>query len=331
MFAPLLVYLCCRLRLLLLLTYLLLRVSLGLASLAEHLLGALLELAASLVVQLCLVLLRDGRARRFASAGGVGLPVLLMCAGIHTAGDLSARANALILLLAHVLLSVESGGLVGRLHRVLDRSRLLSNHVEHRVLKSLFVFTEAVLLPGVVGDFGVELMSLEAALKHVERGLVVGLLLKFEGAAVVHELLELVGVAPAELLEGRFNLLLLNVIVLFILGAAGQPLPGQTSFEQVEQHVADGFQIVAAALLYALMRADGGVAGGASEILAVLVGDVFALGVLVALGEAEINDIDRVFGLFSATDEEVIRFDVAVDDALLVHLLNALDHLDRNE
>jgi hypothetical protein len=213
---PLLLYLCCRLRFPLLLASLLL-VPLGLASLAEHLLGALLELAASFVVQLCLVLLCDCRARCFARPGLIGLTILLMCAGVHAAGHLSAGANALILLLSHVLLSIESGGLVGWLHGIFDGCWLLAYDVENRILQRFFVLAQTVLLPGVVRNLGVKLVPLQAALKHVKCGLVVGLLLELEGAAVVHKFFELVGVPSAELLEGRLNLLLLNVIVLLVL------------------------------------------------------------------------------------------------------------------
>jgi hypothetical protein len=95
--------------------------------------------------------------------------------------------------------------------------------------------------------------------------------------------------------------------------------------------VADGFEVVAATLLHAFMSADGGVTGSSGQIFTVLVGDVFALRVLIALSETEINNVDGVFGLFSSTDEEVIRFDVTVDNSFFVDFLNALEHLDCDE
>jgi len=52
---------------------------------------------------------------------------------------------------------------------------------------------------------------------------------------------------------------------------------------------------------------------------------VLALTVLVALGEAEVDDVDVVAGGFGASDQEVVGLDVSVNDALLVHLLNALN------
>ena len=70
------------------------------------------------------------------------------------------------------------------------------------------------------------------------------------------------------------------------------------------------------------------VPGSTSEILAILVGDVLTLRVLVALSQTEIDDIDVVSGGVSAANQEVIRLDVSVDDALFVDLLDTADQLD---
>ena len=126
-------------------------------------------------------------------------------------------------------------------------------------------------------------MALEATLEHVESGLVVRLLLELEGPAVIHELFEFVRVTTAELLKGRLNLLLLNVVILFVLRATRESLPGQTSLQEVKEDMANGFEIVTAALLNALVRVNGGVAGGSSQVFAVFVGDVFTFRILVAL------------------------------------------------
>jgi len=126
-------------------------------------------------------------------------------------------------------------------------------------------------------------MALEATLEHVESGLVVRLLLELEGPAVIHELFEFVRVTTAELFEGRLNLFLLNVVILFVLRATRETLPGQTSLQEVKEDMADGFEIVTAALLNALVRVNGGVAGGSSQVFAVFVGDVFTFRILVAL------------------------------------------------
>ena len=42
------------------------------------------------------------------------------------------------------------------------------------------------------------------------------------------------------------------------------------------------------------MGGNGGISGGSCQVFAILVGNVLALAVLVALGEAEVDDVDAV-------------------------------------
>ena len=58
---------------------------------------------------------------------------------------------------------------------------------------------------------------------------------------------------------------------------------------------------------------DGGVSGRASQVLSVLVGDVLALAIFVALGEPEVDDVDVVAGRLGASNQEVVRLDITVD------------------
>ena len=78
------------------------------------------------------------------------------------------------------------------------------------------------------------------------------------------------------------------------------------------------------------MSSDRCVTSGSCEILAVFVRNVLTLAVLEAFGKTEIDDVDVVTSRVCATDEEVIRFDVSVNDALLMHFLYATDELHRN-
>jgi len=94
--------------------------------------------------------------------------------------------------------------------------------------------------------------------------------------------------------------------------------------------VADGFEIVATGLLDTLVRVDGSITSGSRQVLAVLVGNVLALGVLEALGETKVDNVDVIFGLLGAADQKVVRLDISVDNAFLVHFLNAFQHLDGN-
>ena len=171
-------------------------------------------------------------------------------------------------------------------------------------------------------------MPLHAAIEETETGLVVGLLLELELSAVLHVLTEFGGVAPAELLERRLNLLLLDVVVLFILRATWKSLPRELTLDEVEEYVTDSLEIVSPGLLNTLVGSNGSISGSSSEVLAVLVGDVVALGVLVALGETEIDDVNVVAGGVLTTDQEVVWLNVSVDDPLLVHFFDASDQLD---
>ena len=140
--------------------------------------------------------------------GRLGLGILLI--DNHTLGTdgvfLGRGAEALV--------TFTAGGLGIRSH-----ARLLLDDVEHGVLEGLLVLRKAVLLPGVVKSAGVQIVSAHALLKEAQAGSVVGLLLKFERSTVFHILTELRRVATAKLLKGSLNLLFLNVVVLFVLGA----------------------------------------------------------------------------------------------------------------
>lgn len=71
----------------------------------------------------------------------------------------------------------------------------------------------------------------------------------------------------------------------------------------------------------------GCVAGGACQVLAIFVRNVLAVAVLEALGETEVDHIDTVTSRLGSPDEEIVGFDIPVDDTGLVALLNSLNHL----
>ena len=74
---------------------------------------------------------------------------------------------------------------------VLLSSGLLSDNVQYTVLEGLLVLAQPVLLPGVVVNVAVEVVSPHAVDEETFAGSVVGLLLEFERTAVLHELSEL--------------------------------------------------------------------------------------------------------------------------------------------
>ena len=203
----------------------------------------------------------------------------------------------------------------------------LLNDVHQTALESFLVLCKTVLLPSVVEHLLVEVMPLHASLKEANSGLVVGLLLKLEGSAVIHEFLELGWVSGAKLFKWRFHLLFLDGIVLLVFASSWETLPWKRSFEKVEKHMADSFQIVTPRLLDSFMGGDGSVSCRTSQVLSILVGNVLSLTVLVALRETKINNIDIIPRVLGCTNQEVIWLDIPMDDAFLMNFLDMADKL----
>lgn len=90
----------------------------------------------------------------------------------------------------------------------------------------------------------------------------------------------------------------------------------------------NGLQIVTSRLLVTNVGVDGSVTRGTGKVLAFSEGNVLSFRVLVALGKTKIDDVDVVLGALGAADQEVVGLDISVNNALFVHFLDALDHLD---
>ena len=75
------------------------------------------------------------------------------------------------------------------------------------------------------------------------------------------------------------------------------------------------------------MSVDAGIAGRASKVLVLTVWDVeMSLGVTVFLGQPKINHVDLVATLADA-HQEVVRFDITVDEGLGMDVFDAGDQL----
>ena len=75
------------------------------------------------------------------------------------------------------------------------------------------------------------------------------------------------------------------------------------------------------------MGVDRSVSGGTSEVLSILEWDVLSVRGFVALGETKIDDIDSIGGLFISSDQEIVRFDITMNNPFFMHRLDSLDHL----
>ena len=68
-----------------------------------------------------------------------------------------------------------------------------------------------------------------------------------------------------------------------------------------------------------------GISRSACQILALAEGDMFSFRILKTLGKTEVDDVNIVLRAFCSSDEEVIWFDVAVNNSLFMHFLNSLN------
>mmetsp|Transcript_104276 Transcript_104276/g.301674 ORF Transcript_104276/g.301674 Transcript_104276/m.301674 type:complete len:339 (-) Transcript_104276:108-1124(-) len=119
-----------------------------------------------------------------------------------------------------------------------------------------------------------------------------------------------------------------NGLVARLWRGSDDPLPWQAPLAEVDEHVPDGLEVVAAALLDAPMRVDRGVARCAREAQARAERNVGLL--IVALAQAEIDHV-QVVDLRLDAPHEVFGLDVAVDDAFGVQVLGAADELIRHK
>jgi hypothetical protein len=146
----------------------------------------------------------------------------------------------------------------------------------------------------------------------------------------MHELLEFLRLVLAQLLNFDLLLLFLDIGVLLSLRSTWESLPWESTLKEIEEHVADGLQVVPSGLLVADMGVDGGIPCGTRQVLAISEWDVLAIRTLVALRQSKIDNVDRILGLLSATNQKVVGLDIPMNDSLLVDNLDSLDHLNGN-
>ena len=84
-------------------------------------------------------------------------------------------------------------------------------------------------------------MTRKAIVEEADHCLIVGLLFEFERPAQLHILFELVRLTFTQSSQVNFYLLLFNGRVFLVFRATGKSLPRQRPFEEVEEHVSDGF------------------------------------------------------------------------------------------
>ena len=81
----------------------------------------------------------------------------------------------------------------------------------------------------------------------------------------------------------------------------------------------DALEIVPSRLLDTFMGIDRRVPGCSREVFTILVGDVASVTVFVAFGQAKVNYVNFVAIRFSSADQEVIRFNISMNDPIFMN------------
>lgn len=126
------------------------------------------------------------------------------------------------------------------------------------------------------------------------------------------------------------NFIFHNLIVLLLLCIRIESLPGQFAFEEeVEEDVAERFEVISSTLFNAQMIGETRVTGCTSEMAILTVRDVMVcVGVEITLGETVVDDVDEVGRSFSHTNDKVVRFDITMNEVTVMDVLHTSDHLD---
>jgi hypothetical protein len=146
----------------------------------------------------------------------------------------------------------------------------------------------------------------------------------------VHELTEFFRLILAELVDCHLLLLLFDSGVLFLLRFAWESLPWQRAFQEVQQDMSDALEVISSGLLITDMSVDAGVSCSTCQVLSVSEGNVFAVGGLITFGQSKVNNKDGVLVVLIAAHQKIVGFDVTMNDALFMDLLDSCDHLDSN-
>ena len=148
---------------------------------------------------------------------------------------------------------------------------LLSFHrfvddLHHVLLQGLFLKEQSVFVPDKVRCLRIESVFLHASFEQANEVFIVWVLCESQLSAVVHELLEFLRVATAELLNGHFLLLLFDVVVLLVLAPTWKTLPRKTASQEVKQNMTNSLEIVSSGLFVSNMCTQTGIPGSPSQI-----------------------------------------------------------------
>lgn len=174
---------------------------------------------------------------------------------------------------------------------------------------------------------------------------IVGLVIETKGTGIVQIDGKFVGETTAESLGRGRHLLFHDPIILLLLGGSLQPLPWQRTSAEIEHDISERFHVIATGLFCGIdqrrlaeqervslltdakVSIDAGITSGTRQVLVLAVRDMeVGLWVSIFLGQTKVNHIHLVASLAN-THQEVVRFDVSMDEGFGMDVLDAGDEL----
>ena len=172
-----------------------------------------------------------------------------------------------------------------------------------------------------------EALPIEQLLEKPLQVSIIRTVFEAEGAAVLKVGTELSRITLAELLRRSRHFSIHDTLVLLLLGIGLESLPGKRSPDEIHEDIAEGFEVVAAALFDAHVRVDRRVARRSSQILVLAVWDMLVRPrIAVLLGQAEIDNVNYGLTLPEA-NEKVVRLYVAMYEGLGVDIFQPAKQL----
>mmetsp|Transcript_12576 Transcript_12576/g.26627 ORF Transcript_12576/g.26627 Transcript_12576/m.26627 type:complete len:345 (+) Transcript_12576:829-1863(+) len=156
---------------------------------------------------------------------------------------------------------------------------------------------------------------------------VIGTVLEAEGSAVFEIRSEFRGVSLTELFRAGRHFSVHDAFVLLLFGVGFESLPGKRPADEIHQDVTQRLEVVPAALLDTDVGVDRGVPRRPGQVLVLAVGYVLVgAGIAVLFGQTEIDNVDDALAL-AQSDQEIVRFDVSVDEGFRVDVFQPAQQL----
>uniref|UniRef100_A0A7S3IHC3 Secreted protein n=1 Tax=Strombidium inclinatum TaxID=197538 RepID=A0A7S3IHC3_9SPIT len=174
----------------------------------------------------------------------------------------------------------------------------------------------------IVDEFILIALADVQLLKYSLQVVVVRVLGKAQVSAVSHVLEELLWAVSSELFDSHVDLSFLDFLVLLVLRLRLQTLPGQFTFQEIEQNIPSTFQVVSSALLNSDVSVGTSIPRCASQAFALLIRNMLTVRLLPLLSKA-IVDQKESRGVVIETHQDIFRLEVSVNIASIMEHLNS--------